>query len=256
MNQAAGIHHTNAGYDRSMEMQRWIGILGGSALIGIGLSRRTKSGAALAGAGGLLALSGMNAVSLRRPVVARSTMIVNAPADKVYAFWRDLENLPRFMHHLESVTVLGNKQSRWVAIGPLGKKITWTAEITNERPNESISWQSVPNSELNVKGTVEFRPATGKRGTFIDAMVHFEAPAGALGSTVAKYLGKDPNFIMRQDLRRLKELIETGEIPTVEGQTHGPRSVVASLARVVDPDRPIRGESKITEVVSARRRAS
>jgi hypothetical protein len=86
--------------------------------------------------------------------------------------------------------------------------------------------------------------------------VVYQPPAGSIGNAFAKMLGKDPNFMMRQDLRRLKALIETGEIPTVEGQSHGPRSATAAVARVLNPDDPIRGEGKITEIADARRRAS
>jgi uncharacterized membrane protein len=160
------------------------------------------------------------------------------------------------MHHLQSVTDIGNGRSRWVAIGPLGSKFHWDAEIVNEQPNRSIAWRSLSGSEIEVNGYVEFQPAPGNRGTLVSARIRYRPPAGAVGHAVAKMLGKDPNFLMRQDLRRLKALVETGEIPTTEGQTHGPRSATVAAARLVDPDRPIRGDAEITEVFSQLRRVS
>jgi len=119
-----------------------------------------------------------------------------------------------------------------------------------------IAWRSLPGSEIDVEGSVEFRPAPGNRGTLVTASVRYLPPAGKLGNIVAKLFGKDPNFLMRQDLRRFKALVETGEIPTTIGQTHGPRDLSTGVMRIVDPDQSIRGESRISELVTAQRRAS
>ncbi|MCU1310690.1 MAG: cyclase/dehydrase, partial [Candidatus Angelobacter sp.] len=110
--------------------------------------------------------------------------------------------------------------------------------------------------DIEVDGYVQFRPATANRGTILFAKIHYRTPKGAVGFSLAKILGKDPSFLMRQDLRRLKALIETGEIPTIEGQTHGPRSAVAAAARVVDPDQPIRGDVELSELFRAKRRVA
>ncbi|HEY5029530.1 MAG TPA: hypothetical protein VIK39_14055, partial [Candidatus Angelobacter sp.] len=118
------------------------------------------------------------------------------------------------------------------------------------------AWRSLPDSEIYVDGIVKFRNAPANRGTIITVVVVYQPPAGALGNALSKLLGKDPSFMMRQDLRRLKALIETGEMPTVEGQSHGPRSGVAAVARVLNPDDPIKGDAKLTEVLGPRRRAS
>jgi hypothetical protein len=107
-----------------------------------------------------------------------------------------------------------------------------------------------------VDGFVEFEPAPGNRGTLVIARIRYHPPAGAMGHAVAKMLGKDPNFLMRQDLRRLKALMEAGEIPTTVGQTHGPRSATVAAARLLDPDRPFRGDVEINEVFSQLRRVS
>jgi uncharacterized membrane protein len=210
----------------------------------------------LAAGGGALAFAGAKASTTPGEQIARSSVIVNTTPESIYQFWRNFENLPLFMHHLHSVTVLDDRRSRWVAQGPLGSRIHWEAEIVDEKANELIAWQSLPDSDVRVDGMVEFRSAPGKRGTLIDATISYQTRAGKVGAKIAKMLGKDPNWLMRQDLRRLKALLEAGEIPTVEGQSHGPRSTVAAVARVIDPDRPITRESNLGEVLSTRRRAS
>jgi uncharacterized membrane protein len=126
--------------------------------------------------------------------------------------------------------------------------------------NSSIRWRSLPGSDLIINGVVEFRVAGGDRGTLVTVLILYEPPAGAAGISAAKLLGKNPSFIIRQDLRRLKALIETGEIPTIEGQTHSPRSVIDAVARIVDPDRPVRLRDtsirSIRDVVTAKRRVA
>ena len=236
--------------------QRWGGIIAGSSLAVLGISRRSKSGLALAATGGLVALVAARAHSGPRELMARSSMQINCSPQEAFQFWRNFENLPRFMRHLETVTVDGSRRSRWIAFGPLGRRITWDAEIVAERENELISWRSLPGSDINVDGFVEFSHAPGNRGTMLNATILYEPPAGRLGHAIAKLLGKDPSFLMRQDLRRLKALIESGEVPTTEGQSHGPRSTTAALARTIDPDQPLRKESAMKEVLAAKRRIS
>jgi uncharacterized membrane protein len=258
MSEAARIHLQNAEgrQHRLSTAFRWSALITGGALALTGLSRRSKSGLALAAGGGLLSWLGAKAGSQQRELIARSSILLNCSPEQAYEFWSNIENLPLFMRHLESVTQSGENQSHWVAIGPLGKRIRWTAEIAFDRQGDVIAWRSLPDSEIYVDGVVKFRKATGDRGTIISVFVVYQPPAGSIGNAFAKMLGKDPNFMMRQDLRRLKALIETGEIPTVEGQSHGPRSATAAVARVLNPDDPIRGEGKITEIADARRRAS
>jgi uncharacterized membrane protein len=235
---------------------RWGPLMAGAALGVYGLTRRSKAGLALLGGAAALAYAGIKANAGTRQFVARSSVIVNTNPEKAFQFWRQFENLPLFMHHLESVTVQDDRRSRWIALGPLGTRYRWDAEITTLRDNELIAWRSLPGSEISVEGVVEFRPARGDRGTLINAVIGYVPPAGVVGNAFAKVLGKDPNWLMRQDLRRFKALIEAGEIPTIEGQSHGPRSAVAAAARIVDPDRPIRRDSRIAEVFEAKRRAS
>ena len=258
MSEAARIHLRNAPgrRHRTANALRWSALITGGALTLIGLSKRSKSGVAIATAGGLLSYAGAKAGARQRELIARSSILLNCTPEEAYQFWSKFENLPLFMRHLESVTLLSDSRSRWTAIGPLGKRISWDAEIAFDRKDDVIAWRSLPNSEIYVDGIVKFRNAPANRGTIITVVVVYQPPAGAIGNALSKLLGKDPSFMMRQDLRRLKALIETGEIPTVEGQSHGPRSNVAAVARVINPDDPIKGEGKLTDIARARRRAS
>jgi uncharacterized membrane protein len=213
---------------------KWGSLIAGSSLALWGLSRRSPGGVAIAAAGGLLAYSGT-----RTPAgssVAHCSMIINARPEQVYQFWRNFENMPLFMNHLENVSVTGPRTSRWVAIGPMGSRIAWDAEITEEHQNEEIRWRSLEGSDVNVDGAVRFTEAWGNRGTLVEVLTIVDAP----GLALAKIFGKDPSFMMRQDLRRLKALIETGETPTIEGQSHGPRTLMVAAARMMNPDEPIR----------------
>jgi len=258
MSEAARIHLRNAQgrHHRRATAFRWGAMITGGALALIGLSKRSKSGIAIATAGGLLSYAGAKAAASRRELIARSSILLNCTPEEAYQFWSKFENLPLFMRHLESVNLLSETRSRWIAIGPLGRRVIWDAEIAFDRKDDVIAWRSLPDSEIYVDGIVKFRTAPANRGTIISAVVVYQPPAGAIGAALARILGKDPSFMMRQDLRRLKALIETGEIPTVEGQSHGPRSRVAAAARILNPDDPIKGEGNLTDIAEARRRAS
>jgi uncharacterized membrane protein len=237
-------------------LPQWAPLIGGSAIALLGLTRRSKLGLVLGAAGGYVAYRSATAAREAVDTFARGSVIINAPVDEVYSFWRNYENLPLFMRHLESVTDVGNGRSRWIAIGPLGSRLEWTAEIINERQDEFIAWRSLPESDINVDGFVSFGPATGDRGTLVEAMISYRPPAEKLGHAAAKLLHKDPKFLMKQDLRRFKALIEAGEIPTVEGQPHGPRSYVTGIARALNPDEPLARSTRLGDVIEHRRMAS
>ncbi len=259
MNQTASIHAENATLARkpsSSALPRWTALIGGSALAVLGLTRRSKSGLAIAAAGGALAYFGSRAAAGPKELVARSSILLNCSPQKAFQFWRNLENLPRFMRHLESVSAIGDRRSRWIAIGPLGKRLRWDAEIVAERPGELISWRSLEGSDLMLDGFVEFQAAPGDRGAIVFATIIYTPPGGQLGRAAAKMLGKDPSFLMRQDLRRFKALVETGEIPTTKGQTHGPRSRIAAAARLANPDQPFPRNAKLRDAIEAQRRIS
>jgi uncharacterized membrane protein len=158
-------------------------------------------------------------------ILVKRAVTVNRPRAELYQMWRDFENLPRFMQHLESVQVedADSGRSHWVAKGPLGKNIEWYAEVIEERENELMVWKSLPGSLVESMGRVEFADAPGGRGTIVQVSIQYNPPAGSLGAAFAKILGKEPGVQIKEDLRRFKQIMETGEIPTVEGQPSGQR---------------------------------
>jgi uncharacterized membrane protein len=156
-----------------------------------------------------------------RKLPLRESILIDRPVGEIYAFWRDLENLPRFMAHLNSVTVLDDKRSRWVAKGPAGTEVTWEAEIIDDKPNELIAWRSLPGSTIENAGTVRFEEAPGGRGTIVRVKLQYHPPAGAIGATVAKLFGEAPEKQIPVDLLRIKQLLETGEIARTDGQPAG-----------------------------------
>lgn len=151
--------------------------------------------------------------------VAETVTINKSPAE-IYAFWRNFENLPQFMTHLESVKRIDNMRSTWTAKAPLGTSVEWTAEVTSDRENERIGWQSVENSDVPNSGVVEFLP-TSDRGTQVKVMLTYEVPGGKIGSLFAKIFGEEPQQQVHEDLRRLKQLLESGTIMTIDGQPSG-----------------------------------
>lgn len=151
--------------------------------------------------------------------VVKSVTIAR-PADELYAFWRDFANLPRFMRHLESVTPIDAMRSRWVAKGPAGLRVEWDAEIVNETGNSLIGWRSLDNSDVDHAGSVHFEPL-GDRGTTVKVILRYDPPAGAVGMAFAKLFREEPSQQIADDLRRFKQLMETGEIATTEGQPAG-----------------------------------
>ncbi len=232
-------------------------LIAGAALTVIGLTRRSKPGLALAAAGGALAFAGWRAnMSEQEEFIARASVLLNCPPEEAFRRYRNLEDLPKFMFHLKSVTKIGERQYRWIALGPVGIPIQWDAEIVDERENEFISWRSLPDSGLTAAGSVRFEKAANGRGTTLTAITHFDHPAGKLGYAISKLFGKDPNFLMQQDLRRFKALIEAGEIPTTEGQTHGPRSLKAAAATLANPDRPLARGVQMSEILKEQRRTA
>jgi len=148
---------------------------------------------------------------------------VNRPRTELYQMWRDFENLPRFMEHLESVHVDQSDPTRshWVAKAPLGQNIEWDSEVIEDRENELLVWKSLPGSSVESMGRVEFMEAPGGRGTLVRVSMEYNPPAGSLGAVFAKLFGEEPGVQINQDLRHFKQILETGEIATVEGQTSG-----------------------------------
>jgi uncharacterized membrane protein len=150
-------------------------------------------------------------------------MTIARPRSEVYAFWRDFENLPRFMQHLEAVTVDREDpgRSRWVAKAPLNLSVQWEAEIIAEKENEWIKWRSLPNVFIENSGSVMFKDAPGGRGTEVHVSLQYDILGGSAAAAVAKAFGEEPGLQVREDLRRFKQILETGETATVYGQPAG-----------------------------------
>lgn len=158
------------------------------------------------------------------PAPVEAAVTVEAEPGELYAFWRQLENFPRFMKNIESVTVSDDGRSHWVAKAPLGLHAEWDAEIVEEQEGRMLSWRSLPGSQVQTSGTVRFDPATGGRGTAVRVTLEYQ-PTG-LAQTVGKVLQPLTQQEVREDLRRFKQLVETGEIPTIDGQPAGKRPLI------------------------------
>jgi uncharacterized membrane protein len=217
--------------------ERWLSVVGGSALVLSGLKRRSLGGFALAVLGGDLIYRGVmghchvydafgistasEATGAPQGIRVEKTTTIQRSPEEVYRFWRRFENLPRFMTHLEAVQTIDNGRSHWIARGPAGATVEWDAEITAERENELIAWRSLAGSQVANEGSVRFRGAPGGRGTEVHVTFTYDAPLGKLGRVVAKLFGEEPAQQAEEDLRRLKRMMEAGEIPTTEGQPSG-----------------------------------
>ena len=145
-------------------------------------------------------------------VVTKRSVTVRRPVDEVYAYWRDFTNLPRFMRHLESVTMLDERRSRWVAKAPAGRTVEWEAETTEDRPNELIAWRSLPGADVQNRGEVRFQPAPGDRGTEVRVTLEYDPPFGKLGSKIAMLFREEPGQQVADDLRHFRQVMETGEL--------------------------------------------
>ncbi|HXV92151.1 MAG TPA: SRPBCC family protein, partial [Pseudonocardia sp.] len=154
----------------------------------------------------------------------RAAVTVRRPASEVYAYWRDLERLPTFMTHLREVRDLGAGRSRWTATGPGGTSVSWDAEITADTPDELVAWRSLPGAGVPNTGTVRFAPAPGGRGTEVRVQLQYRPPGRRLGTGIAALLGEEPGQQIRDDLRRFKQVVETGEVVRSEGSPEGVRS--------------------------------
>ena len=183
-------------------------------------------GAVLVGAGLAYAAAKVISKSVAADAVARevhletSIAIDKSPAE-LYAFWRDFKNLPLFMRNLESVTELDQTRSHWVAKGPGESRVEWDAEIYTEKENELISWRSLEAADFVNAGSVRFQAGPEGHGTFVRVTMNYNPPAGKVGATLVQLLGAEPAQLIKEDLRRLKQMMEAGEIATIDGQTSG-----------------------------------
>lgn len=182
-------------------MYRAMGISTGSADAVLGRPRDDVTGRAAT-------------VNARKAVKVERSVSIQSDPQTLYAFWRDFENLPRFMEHLVSVRVDSPMRSHWVAKAPAGTTVEWDAEIVNDIPGSLIAWKSAAGAEVPNAGSVHFTEAPGGRGTIVKVVMDVEPPGGKLGFVIAKLFGEDPDREVREDLRKFKQLMETGEIAT------------------------------------------
>lgn len=236
------------------EVERIASAMGGGALAFYGLSRASLGGLALAALGGALAYRGVTghcpvyqALGIstaentrgQEGIKVEKTVTINQTPETLYRFWRNFENLPRFMKHLDSVRIQGDNNSHWVAKGPAGTHVEWDAEITEERENELIAWRSLPGAQVENAGEVRFVRAPGDRGSEVHVTLSYNPPAGAVGALVAKLFGEEPSQQVAGDLRRFKNIMEAGEIPTTEGQPSGRSEDAGKRQDALSPDHGI-----------------
>jgi uncharacterized membrane protein len=224
-------------------LEKWTSIAAGAGLAAYGLSRLRRDGWLWTGLGGLLLRRGLTShcdiyealgvntfippsdtrAALRgsRGVNVLESVTINRSIQELYRFWRNLENLPQFMRHLESVEKMTDTISRWRAKGPAGITIEWEAEIYNEVPDKLIAWRSLEGSDVVSAGSVNFDDAGAGRGTRVTVHLQYSPPGGKLGARVAKLFGSDAETEIREDLRRFKQLVEAGEVATTSGQPRG-----------------------------------
>jgi uncharacterized membrane protein len=151
----------------------------------------------------------------------RRAITIDRPAEELYRFWRQLENLPRFMRHLESVQVLDERRSHWKAKAPLGRTVEWDAEITEDRPNELLAWRSLEGADVPNDGWVAFERAPGGRGTTVRVELRYDPPGGIVGATLARLFGEEPGQQAQEDLRAFKQVMEIGEVVQSDATAKG-----------------------------------
>jgi len=216
------------------ETERLVSALVGGGMTVVGLSRGSAGGATLALMGAGMLYRGITghcymyetlgvdtsshagrratAVPARQGVRVEESITIDRSPEELFNFWHDFENFAQFMEHLESVKTDGNR-SHWIAKAPLGMTVEWDAEIINERQNELIAWRSLEGSEVDTAGSVHFKGAPGGRGTLVTVNLKYNPPGGKVGAAVAKLFGEEPSQQIQDDLRRLKQIMETGDVP-------------------------------------------
>jgi uncharacterized membrane protein len=216
---------------------RLVSLLGGGALTAIGLGRRSLGGLFMAIAGGSLLYRGATGhcsvyASLgidthqvngkSEPIHITESLTIDRHKDELYGFWRDADHLPKFMRFLEAVRKIDDRHAEWLARIPAGLgTLRWETEITEDEPGARIAWRTLPGSDLEETGSIRFEEASGGRGTVVRMDLHYRPPAAGIGHLAARFLNPAFAEMLREDLRRFKSLMETGEIPTIEGQPMG-----------------------------------
>ncbi len=241
-NDRGGAFNVNVG-----QSERVASAVTGGVMVLYGLSKHNPAGLLIAAVGGAIAYRGVSGhcglyqkLGLstvdadadghtpaerfnRHGVHVEVSFTVEKPRQELYDFWRDFSNLPQFMKHLKSVTVQDEKRSHWIAEGPAGTTVSWDADVINDKPGELIAWNSRAGGDVDTAGSIRFRDGPPERGTEVKVSLSYIPPGGKLGAAVAKLFGHSGEAEVREDLRRFKQLMEAGEIPTTEGQSHGVR---------------------------------
>jgi uncharacterized membrane protein len=251
------------------DIERLASAIAGGALAVYGLRQRSVSGLGITLAGAALLHRGAaghcntyqalgistakettHDADVARDVHVEKSIIIDKSPEELYNFWRQFENLPRFMDHLESVNSVGFNRWHWVAKGPAGVTPEWDAEIYNEKANELIAWRSLDGNFTNA-GSVRFEPAPGERGTLVKVVMNYNAPGGKVSALLAKLFGQEPGQVIEGDLRRLKQILETGEVATIEGQPSGRHATKISTDST-SADQPAESAADKSRAASAR----
>lgn len=181
-------------------------------------------GGLLTGVGAVYAVrtikNGKSAEVARDVHFETSIAIDKSPAE-LFQFWRQFTNLALFMEGVESVDERVNGLTHWVVKGTGGTKFEWDAEIYNEIENELIAWRTVGDADIVNAGSVRFQKAPKGHGSYVRISMNYNSPVGTLGGAIAQLLGDNPEQLIRRDLKRFKQLMETEELATIEGQSSG-----------------------------------
>jgi uncharacterized membrane protein len=201
--------------------------------------RRRRLGYATAG---VVALTTLDVLALRgsaraRPLRLAASVTVNRPATDVYGYWRRLEQLPTFMEHVQEVKQTGGGRSAWTAKAPLGRSVSWRAELTDDVPGQRLAWQSVGRTKVPNRGEVRFATAPGGRGTEVRVVLQYTLPGGKAGAAFARLLGEDPHQQVEDDLRRFKQVLETGSVVRSDGTPEGTKARRHTVQRPAHPAR-------------------
>jgi uncharacterized membrane protein len=196
------------------------------AMSGRGGSARTR--AAAAGVAGIAVVDLLAAVRHARtgsasaaPMELTAVTTVNRPPEQVYDFWRGLERLPRFMHHLESVEWVDEGRTRWTARGPARARVSWDAELVDDERGRRLSWRSLPGADVPNEGSVDLTPAPGGKGTEVRVHLRYDVPGGKAGRGFSRLFGEEPHQSVEDDLRRFKQVVETGDVVRSDGSPEG-----------------------------------
>ncbi|RSB44614.1 SRPBCC family protein [Brevundimonas sp. 357] len=150
-------------------------------------------------------------------------VLIRRPRSALYGYWRDLSNLPAFSETVKSVEVLDFTHSRWIVEGPGGKDVELTSVVTEDQADRRIAWSSTEGSDVDHEGWIEFRDNPFGRGTEVRLFISYDPPGGVVGKTIAKVMQREPRLQARRELRRFKQLMETGEISTSRAPDAAPR---------------------------------